>query len=474
VPQPERLSAEDTRILRLENDRIAGHTAKVVVLDDRLDTETLRGHMAARLDRAPALRERLVATPLGIANPVWAPDPRFDLRHHVRPSPAREPVGRAALREVVAHAMEGRLPRDRPLWSMEVVERLEGGGSAIVWLMHHAAADGASCMRIGEALLWGGELAHETGGASSPTEAAGSAPGHAPHGDGAGLSRAELLRSGLADRARGAGAATAGAARALASPGGLRDAAAQIALMPAALRRELAPLPEPSPFDGPLGPRRAVAWLRRPVDELRRIEHACGGHVTLNDVLLAAVAGGVRSWLERRGERVPPMRAKVPVSMHPVHEQPDALGNRDSFVFVDLAVAREPPLARLQAINAETARRKALHDPSTLYAFFNDLSHVAPPLARAASRLAMSPRAFTFSVSNVRGPAAPIAVAGVPVRALYSLAEIAPRHALRLSGLSLAADFAIGLTSDPAVVPGVDELARCIDGAVDELLAAAS
>jgi diacylglycerol O-acyltransferase len=462
-----RLSGEDTRILRLESDRVAGHTGKVLVLDEALDASALRAHVAARLDRAPGMHERLVSTPLGIANPVWAPDPDFDLRRHIRASPARDPVGPAALRELVARAMERRLPRERPLWSMEVVERLEGGGSAIVWLIHHAAADGASCMRIGEALLWGEERPRATG-AAGPSRASGW------HGEGAGPSRGELLRSGIADRARGTRAAAAGAARALASPGGLRDAAAQVGRMPATLRRELAPLPGPSPFDGPLGRRRAVAWLRRPIEELKRIEHACAGRVTLNDVLLAAVAGGVRSWLVRRGEPVRPMRAKVPVSMHPAHEQPDALGNRDSFLFVDLAVNQQLPIARLRAINAETVRRKALHDPSTLYAFFNDLSHVAPPLARAASRLAMSPRSFTFTVSNVRGPASPVAVAGVPVRAFYSFAEIAPRHALRFSGLSLGTDFAIGLTSDPAVVPRVDELARCIDAAVDELLVAAT
>ena len=242
--------------------------------------------------------------------------------------------------------------------------------------------------------------------------------------------------------------------------------------MPATLRRELAPLHAASPFDGPIGPRRTVAFARCPLHDLRRVARSVAGHVTLNDVLLAAVAGGVRAWLLQRGRPVGPMRAKVPVSMHPAHEQPDALGNRDCFLFVDLATEEPDGVRRLLAINAETARRKAAHDPSTIYALLNDLTHVAPPLARAASRLAMSPRTFTFSVSNVRGPARPVAVAGAPVTGLWTLAEVAPRHAVRVSGVSSADDFGIGFTADPALVPDVGALAAAVEDEVRALLAA--
>jgi WS/DGAT/MGAT family acyltransferase len=459
VPELERLSAQDTRILRLETERIAGHTCKVIVLRERRDTEALRAHLAARISCAPGLTRRLVPTPLGVANPVWVADEHFDLARHVRPAAARRPVGREHLRALVADALERRLPRERPLWSIDVVERLAGGGSALIWLMHHAAADGASCMRIAEEVLW--------------DQGAGPAAGEpAPPAPAAALSPARLLAAGLADRGRGALGGAAGAAQALRSPARLRELGGELARTPGTLRRELAPQRGASPFDAPIGPHRAVAFTRRPLDELRRIEHALPGHVTVNDVLLAIVARGVGAWLRARGLAPGPMRAKVPVSMHPAHEQPDALGNRDSFLFVDLATHEPDPVAQLQAINAETARRKALHDPGTLYALLNDLTHVAAPLARAASHAAASPRAFTFAVSNVRGPAQPVAIAGAPVTALWSLAEIAPRHALRVAGVSLGRDFGIGITTDPSVAPGVAGLAAAVECAGDELLEA--
>ena len=135
-------------------------------------------------------------------------------------------------------------------------------------------------------------------------------------------------------------------------------------------------------------------------------------------------------------------------------------------------MAQADPVAQLRAINRETARRKALHDPATLYTLLNDLTHVAAPLARVASHLASSPRAFTFTVSNVRGPAQPVAVAGAPVAELWSLAEVAPRHALRVAGVSLAGDFGIGLTTDPSIAPDVAALAAAVERAGDELLEA--
>jgi diacylglycerol O-acyltransferase / wax synthase len=446
-----RLSAEDARILALEGDRIAGHTCKILVLSERITAGEMREHLAGRIGRAPRLRDRLAPTPLGIAPPVWAPDAHFDAANHVKAVPGD--VREDELNGIVANAMERRLPRDRPLWSIDVVERLGESRSALIWLIHHASADGATCMRLGEQVIWSedaGAPVRRAGDAAEPTSMA-------------------LLRDGLADRARGIAAGAAGAARTVVSPTRLRRGAAEVARMPRTVRHELAPGSSPSPFDAEIGTRRAAAFAHRPLAELKDIEHAAGKGFTVNDVLLAAVAGGVRRWLSGRGETPQPLRVKVPVSMHPANEQPDALGNRDSFIFVTLPVHEPDPRDRLRSINADTVACKQAHDPSTLYAFFNDLAHVMPPAARAASRAAMSPKTFAFTVSNVRGPAKPIAVAGRPVAAMYSLAEIADRHALRLSGLSCAGDFSLGLCADPDAVPDLDRLAAEIEAGFDEL-----
>jgi hypothetical protein len=189
--------------------------------------------------------------------------------------------------------------------------------------------------------------------------------------------------------------------------------------------------------------------------------------VTINDLLLAAVAGGIRHWLE--DERLPldPMRVKVPVSLHRPDEG-EEVANRDSFLFLDLPCDQDDPDRRLARITAEAETAKADHDADALYSFFHGLSHLGP-LGRAGVKLASSPHEFSLAVSNVPGPREQIYVMGRPVREVYSLAEPADRHALRVTGLSCAGTMRIGLCTDPAVLHSLDRLAAGLDQAFDEL-----
>jgi diacylglycerol O-acyltransferase len=166
------------------------------------------------------------------------------------------------------------------------------------------------------------------------------------------------------------------------------------------------------------------------------------------------------------------MRVQIPVSMHHRSEDPDELGNRDSFLFCDLPVSEPDPRKRLTAINAETRSRKEHHDPDELYSFFHGLSHVRP-LYRVASGMASGPREFALSVSNVPGPREPVHLLGGRVAELYSVAEPADRHALRASAISLAGRMGFGFCTDPGAVPGVADLADGLKASLDELRALA-
>ena len=248
---------------------------------------------------------------------------------------------------------------------------------------------------------------------------------------------------------------------------GLREAARE----PAALVRELSPLSSSSPLDRHIGSRRELAFADAALEELKRVEHAVGErvgrHVTINDVALAAVAGGLRRWLRGDGEVA--MRAQVPVSMHHRDESAADLSNRDSFLSVDLPISEPDPLRRLELINAETVERKDLHDADALYAFFHRLSH-AGPLYREAMRLAAGPREFSLSISNVPGPREPVYVMGRRVSDLHSIAEPADRHALRVSAVSLAGTMHFALCTDPDALPDVHRLGRGIERSVEELV----
>lgn len=450
------LGTEDLRILRLESPTIAGHTCKVVVLDGELEAKALRRHVHERLGRMPRCRQRLRGVPLGLAAPVWVDDPSFDLAHHIRPVAGPGEVGERGLSEIVARLMSERLDRARPLWAIDVVERLADGGAALVWRIHHCMVDGVGAVRMAESLLWDGAGA-PAGGSAAPPAAPEPSPGR-------------LVAFALGERARGARNAAREALSASASP---RPWLAEARRFPRTLARELAPKGSESPLDCRVGAERRVAFTSVELGAMKRVEKAFGEGTTVNDVALAIVAGALREWLAGRGTECRRLRVKVPVSMHRAGEH-DALGNRDSFMFVDLPVAEPDPVERLLEVNAETRVRKRLGDARTVYDFFNELSHLAPPLYAVASRIAMSPRVYSLSVSNVPGPREPVSVMNRQVRELYSLAEIAPRHALRVSIISLAGRLGFGLCADADALPDLDEIATAIPRSLGELEALAS
>ena len=419
------LSFDDVQILQLESASILGHTCKVVVVDPDdagrpLDAETFREGIAERIDAVPRLRQ-VVAMPEA-GNPRWEEASAFDLADHVVKT-SGEPVSDEELRAAVGELMGQRLDHERPLWQLDLVP-VDDGRVAMVSRFHHCMADGVSAMRMMASVFWDpAQRAAQGAKESGPPKR--SAPAHS----------------------------------------GLRTAAR----VPATLGRELRPGAD-SPLDQHIGSAREVAWTDTSLEELKGIEHAAGEGVTVNDVVLATVAGGLRSWLRATDASPKNLRAQIPVSLHSRDETATDVGNRDSFLFVDLPIAEEDPAERLRLINAETSERKLDHDAETLYAFFHSLSHFGP-LYRGVTRLASGPREFALSVSNVPGPRDPVTVLGHNVGAFASFAEPADRHALRVAVVSLGGRVAFGLCSDPDAVPALDSLATALEDSLAELKA---
>jgi WS/DGAT/MGAT family acyltransferase len=447
----QRLSRQDAAILELESPTIAGHTCKVAIVEplpgaERPTVERLRNRISAQLAFEPRLRCRLEPTPLGLAPPLWVEDRSFDVANHIRAMKTNSPVSRAHFHELVATAMTQRLDRARPLWQLDLVDELEDGSCGLIWRLHHCMVDGVGALELGSVLLWDG----------APDAVVG--PDGSVQGD-ADLGSAELLARGLAYRARGAAGAAAGLARAF-SPRRWTAVRGNAARVRTTVRRELWPTARPSPLDHRAGPTRTVAFASGPLADFKQIGHALGPGITVNDGVLAVVAGAVRTWLERRDAGEAGVRVKVPVSLHHHDEQADELGNRDSYFFVDLPVGEPDPVLRLRAISRETSERKRDRDAEMLAGL---------PPHRALSRWAMSPHVFTFNVSNVPGPADPLLLFGAPVRELYSLAEIAEHHAFRVAVISAAGTLFFGLCADADVVSDIDLLAEGIERSLAEL-----
>jgi hypothetical protein len=416
------LSDEDLEILALECETVAGHTCKVVLLDAAISADELRVSIASRLDAAPELRLRLKDVD-GVL--YWYPESEVALAEHVVADDV-PPLDADALRRRVAELFEQRLDRSRPLWRIDVLPRVEGGGSAVVWRIHHALADGTTAMRIAREALW--EESEADGGTQADAHATASEARH----------RTDCLL---------------------------------------ALARET---PQPwlrSPFDGIIDAKRSVAFATADLEGLHRVAKAtCGA--TVNDAVLTVVSGGLRRWLEEHHCHVGAVRVKVPVSLHGAdssHGHPEVeLGNRDSYFCLDLPLGPPDPAERLAAIHCATRARKHDHDAERLDTLMQELGHASPRLRHFAQHVLASPRSFALNVSNVPGPRRPIRVLGVPAQAVYSLAEIGRRHALRISVLSLAGTLRFGLCADPTLLPGVEHLAGAIEDEAEALVALGS
>lgn len=421
----EQLTQDDAQILRLESPVIKGHTGKVLIVAPgsggrALSVERLREQVGERMAAFPRLGQRVEEPRFGLGRPAWVDAPEVDLAWHVAEPQHADPLSDEELRRAVGDLLSERLDHTRPLWRLDALP-VTGERVALVGRIHHAMADGVSAISLIAGLLWDED--------DQPSPASPARPAQAPATE-------------------------------------AREARVVVGL-PAALRRELR-RGRDTKLDQQIGPAREVAWTSFPLERLKRIEHGAAERVTVNDVVLAVVAGGLRRWLPQVGGIADDLRVQCPVCLHAQEEDAGQLGNRDSFMNLDLPISEPDPAARLRMINTETSERKLDHDADTLYAFFHALGRFRP-LYRGVTRLTSGPREFALSVSNVPGPRQRPLILGHAVEQFSSFAEPADRHALRVSIISLGGELAFGLCSDPEAITDLDGLRGALADSIAEL-----
>jgi len=416
------LSADDARILNLESAAITGHTLKLVVLEpgSALNIDVLRKAVMQRLSTEPRATQRLDTTG---SDPRWVEATDFDIGAHVRRTPDLDCASQTDLWRIVSGLMSEHLDRSRPLWTFDVIGPLADGREAIAARIHHAMADGIAGVRFLNSVLFDPHHDSSTRDGGRPGLRAGSEP----------LSRL-----------------------------------AEVRRMPAAVVRELGHRGQYSPFDQPITVARELAFTVAPLGQMKAIGASRPNRATVNDVLLAIIAGGLRDWLLAGGSHARHLRAQVPVSLHHREEAAGSPGNCDSFINVDLPLGEVDPLARLDQISAETRKRKLLDDAEELYDLFHALGRMKP-IGKAVQHLSGSAREFSLSISNVPGPSGSVGVAERRVQHLFSSSEPAAHHALRISAISCAGDIGIGLCTDPSALPDITGLADAIERAYAEL-----
>jgi diacylglycerol O-acyltransferase len=449
-----RLSALDASFLAVESTNAHMHVGWVAVFDPPADGPVpsfadCRDHIAMRLSRAPRFRQVLQPTPLGLGAPTWVDDPSFDINRHVVRSRA------SGLTGAVDWFLSKRLPRDRPLWQVSVADQLDDGRLAVIGKAHHCMVDGIAAVELATLLV-------DTEPDPAPPEPDGWVAHNRPSGPAmigeaiADVARKQLQLARIPVRAAGSpGRAMKTAARAKRAAGALIDAA-----RPA----------RGSSFNRPISSLRHLGRLSRPLDDLLRIKR--GFDVKLNDVVLAVCAGGVREFLREHGERAIRLKSMVPVNVR--DSEAGELGNRISFMFVDLPCDEPDPVRRLREIHIATSERKRAREPEGADDVMRSLEFAPSPLQRLASRLVASPRTFNLTVSNIPGPQEPLYMLGCPLVEAYPVVPIADRHALSIGVTTVGDGAYFGLYADPGLLPEGDRLASAIGRSIDGLLEAES
>jgi len=460
---PERLSPLDVSFLYLEGPTTPMHVGGLAVFalpKKGFDYDTLASLIEKRISLVPRYRQKVKSVPGHLASPVWVDDAEFDLSYHVRRSALPKPGSDEQLREVVARVQSRALDRNRPLWEMYLVEGLSHDRFAIITKTHHAMVDGISAIDISQVILdvtpvpreipedlWMPQP--EPGAASLIVDAV-----------------TELVRrpTAVMDTVRiGMADARSATAKVTTAVGGLLSAA-RIAARPAPV----------SPLNAPIGAQRRFASAATDLDDYKIVRKLSGG--TVNDVVLATVAGAVRGWLLSRGESVRPasvVRAMVPVSVRGDSEA-GQLGNRVSSYLVDLPVGEPNPLVRLSQVSYAMKAHKESGQSVGAEALVA-LSGFAPPTlhamgARAAN--SFTRRLFNVIVTNVPGPQFPLFAAGAKLLEMYPVVPLAHGQALTIGLTSYDGGVYYGLNADRDAMYDADVLASLIEESLAELVEA--
>jgi WS/DGAT/MGAT family acyltransferase len=227
----------------------------------------------------------------------------------------------------------------------------------------------------------------------------------------------------------------------------------------------LPPAPS-SPLNRPGSARRSHVRVTRGLDEIRAVRRRFG--VTPNDVILAACAGALRRHAEQRGEEPRPLKAMVPADVRSSDEAAGT-GNRISFTFIALPCAEPDPVARLEAVNRETGRRRRDRAAEDLDAAFRVLARTPGPLQHALAHAFAHPRLFNVTISSIAGPAVPRYLRGCRLRTVHPAVPLAGRHALSVGVVTVAGSACFGITADAVALPDAGAFGAALDAALDEL-----
>lgn len=455
------VSPQDAHLLAREDPCVHMHVGSVATFEGPApDIDAIREHVRARLRQVPRYRQRPAFPPAGLGEPRWVDDPTFNLDYHVRHAALPAPGDIGKLQRHLARQFSQALDRTKPLWELYIVEGLEAhpGGARDRWALisktHLALVDGAE----GIDLLTGLFDLDTTSRSRRQSDRDSWQPRPLP-------TAAQLAAMALEERARRAADVPVGAIATVLHPS--RALAAITDVASAAWTSVSSP--QPSPLRQPIGPHRRFVTVPARLDEFRAVKTALDA--TVNDVVLAVVAGGIRHWMHQRGEPTSEieMQACVPVSIR-VGSPHEGFASRLSQVVAPLPVDLGDAVARVRLVR--DAMRGIKTSEQALDAdLIAGMEDFAPPTILAqASRLDAPPRTYHVSVTNIPGPQTPRYVLGRRLQSIHPVAFLDAGRPLAVSVISYDGGMHFGLMSDYDAIPDISEIAVGIEASLEELV----
>ncbi|HEX2086942.1 MAG TPA: wax ester/triacylglycerol synthase family O-acyltransferase [Solirubrobacteraceae bacterium] len=457
----DRLTAVDASFLEQESPESHMHVGALVTLEGPAPAlseflDLVRG----RLHLVPRYRQKLAVPPLDAGRPLWVDDPDFNIEYHVRHTALPSPGSDEQLRNLAARIFSQQLDRSRPLWELWVVEGLSEGGWALISKTHHAMIDGIAGVDLATVMF---DLTPVPREVEHPDRA------WQPHREPAAV---DLVAAGARGAVRTGVELAERALGALLRPQTTLNAAREAAEgLGEVLWATLNPAP-PTPLNVPIGPHRRFVGVRGRLDEFKLVKDVYGG--TVNDVVLTAVSGGLRTWLRSRGVRTEglELRALVPVSLRSAG-QAEELGNRIAAMRGPLPVYVADPLERLRTVRAAMGELKESKQALGAEVLAGMQNFAPPTILGVASRLNFSTRLFNCIVTNVPGPQLPLYVLGREMQTVFPIAFLPRDHALAVAIISYNGWLNFGLLGDYDALPDIEELAEAIAASIDELVSLA-
>lgn len=446
----DRLSALDGSFLEIESAASHMHVGSVGLFDAKplrglhggLDQERILAACEAGVAHNIRFRQKLATVPL-FGSAVWVDDEHFNLSYHIRFTALPGPGDIRQLKRLAGRIMSTQLDRGKPLWEIWFVEGIQDDRVAIISKAHHCMIDGVSGVDLMASMM--------SAMAEDRTEAPGKwIPRPAP-------TPARLLLDEVQRRAS-APLLLVDGARALARAPiqSLREGATAVAGLVEALGAGLRPATS-SPLNVDIGPHRRFDWTRLDLDGVKAIKHALGG--TLNDVVLAIVAGAMRRFLRARGERVGDLdfRVMVPVNVRAVDQQ-GALGNRVSFLMTRLPLGERDPRQRLRAVIETTRQLKGSRQAQGTQLLEEISDHTFASLFIQMARMGAQSLSYNMVVTNVPGPPFRVYFQGSPLREVYPLVPLFQNQGLGIALFSYDGGLYWGFNADWDAVPDLHDV----------------